>query len=89
MQQQFWITPLSLLREHSAGDELTAEYGKAIVFDYSCRYFHGDGFGKDFTTSQSTCLCRAILRRGALSVTATTYSMLLRCLRRRGRRHSG
>jgi len=29
-------------------DELTAEYGKAIVFDYSYRYFHGDGFGKDF-----------------------------------------
>ena len=29
-------------------DELTAEYGKAIVFDYSYRYFHGDGCGKDF-----------------------------------------
>ena len=29
-------------------DELTAEYGKAIVFDYSYRYFHSDGFGKDF-----------------------------------------
>lgn len=29
-------------------DELTAEYGKAIAFDYSYRYFHGDGFGKDF-----------------------------------------
>ncbi len=29
-------------------DELTAEYGKAIVFDYSYRYFHGDGYGKDF-----------------------------------------
>lgn len=29
-------------------DELTAEYGKAIVFDYSYRYFHADGFGKDF-----------------------------------------
>ncbi|MCL6614336.1 MAG: DEAD/DEAH box helicase family protein, partial [Firmicutes bacterium] len=29
-------------------DALTAEYGKAIVFDYSYRYFHGDGFGKDF-----------------------------------------
>ncbi|RTI02230.1 restriction endonuclease subunit R [Thermus scotoductus] len=29
-------------------DELTAEYGKAIVFDYSYRYFYGDGFGKDF-----------------------------------------
>jgi len=29
-------------------DELTAEYGKAIVFDYSYRYFHGDGYGKEF-----------------------------------------
>ena len=29
-------------------DELTMEYGKAIVFDYSYRYFYGDGFGKDF-----------------------------------------
>lgn len=29
-------------------DELTAEYAKAIVFDYSYKYFHGDGFGKDF-----------------------------------------
>ncbi|GAH86991.1 unnamed protein product, partial [marine sediment metagenome] len=29
-------------------DQLTAEYGKAIAFDYSYKYFHGDGFGKDF-----------------------------------------
>ena len=29
-------------------EELTREYGKAIIFDYSYRYFHGDGFGKDF-----------------------------------------
>lgn len=29
-------------------DALTREYGKAIVFDYSYRYFYGDGFGKDF-----------------------------------------
>jgi len=29
-------------------DQLTAEYGKAIVFDYSYRYFYEDGFGKDF-----------------------------------------
>jgi hypothetical protein len=29
-------------------DLLTAEYGKAIYFDYSYRYFYGDGFGKDF-----------------------------------------
>jgi len=32
----------------AGNDELTAEYGKAIVFDYSYRYFYGDGFGKDF-----------------------------------------
>ena len=29
-------------------DLLTTEYGKAIIFDYSYRYFHGDGYGKDF-----------------------------------------
>ncbi len=29
-------------------DSLTAEYGKVIVFDYSYRYFYGDGYGKDF-----------------------------------------
>jgi hypothetical protein len=29
-------------------DDLTAEYGKAILFDYSYRYFYDDGFGKDF-----------------------------------------
>jgi len=29
-------------------DQLTAEYGKAIAFDYSYRYFYGDGYGKDF-----------------------------------------
>lgn len=27
---------------------LTQQYGKSIVFDYSFRYFHGDGYGKDF-----------------------------------------
>jgi len=29
-------------------DELTEEYGNSIIFDYSYRYFHGDGYGKDF-----------------------------------------
>lgn len=29
-------------------EQLTEEYGKAILFDYSYRYFHNDGFGKDF-----------------------------------------
>ena len=29
-------------------DPLTIEYGKAIIFDYSYRYFYGDGYGKDF-----------------------------------------
>jgi len=32
----------------SHNDPLTAEYGKAILFDYSYRYFYGDGYGKDF-----------------------------------------
>lgn len=30
-------------------EELTAEYGKAIAFDYSYRHFYGDGYGKDFS----------------------------------------
>ena len=29
-------------------DSLTMEYGKAIAFDYSYRYFYNDGYGKDF-----------------------------------------
>ena len=29
-------------------DPLTVEYGKAILFDYSYRYFYGDGYGKEF-----------------------------------------
>jgi len=33
----------------AANDPLmTAEYAKAIVFDYSYKYFYSDGFGKDF-----------------------------------------
>ena len=35
---------LSAARNHA----LTAEYGKAIVFDYSYRHFYNDGHGKDF-----------------------------------------
>ena len=29
-------------------DERSEEYARAILFDYSYRYFHGDGYGKDF-----------------------------------------
>ena len=29
-------------------EALLTEYGKAIAFDYSYRYFYGDGYGKDF-----------------------------------------
>ncbi len=32
----------------AGNDDLTKEYAKAIGFDYSYRYFYGDGFGKDF-----------------------------------------
>ncbi|MFN4074101.1 MAG: DEAD/DEAH box helicase family protein, partial [Thermus sp.] len=32
----------------AGNDSLTAEYSKAIIFDYSYKYFYGDGFGKDF-----------------------------------------
>jgi len=33
----------------AGGDQLTEQYGKNILFDYSYRYFHDDGFGKDFS----------------------------------------
>lgn len=29
--------------------DLVDEYGKAIIFDYSYRYFHWDGYGKDYS----------------------------------------
>ena len=32
----------------SKNDDLTEEYGKAILFDYSYRYFYEDEYGKDF-----------------------------------------
>lgn len=32
----------------AGNDELTRDYAKAIAFDYSYRYFYGNGFGKDF-----------------------------------------
>ena len=33
----------------AAGDDrLIQDYGRAILFDYSYRYFYGDGFGKNF-----------------------------------------
>jgi len=28
--------------------DLLAEYSKAIIFDYSYKYFHGDGYGKEY-----------------------------------------
>ncbi|MDG6949795.1 MAG: DEAD/DEAH box helicase family protein [Nitrososphaerota archaeon] len=30
------------------GNDLLDEYSKAILFDYSYNYFHGDGYGKEF-----------------------------------------
>ncbi len=33
----------------SSKDELTNEYAKSILFDYSYKYFYNDGFGKDYT----------------------------------------
>jgi len=32
----------------SVRQDLLSEYGKAILFDYSYRYFYGDGYGKTF-----------------------------------------
>jgi DNA or RNA helicases of superfamily II len=50
-------------------DPLTAEYGKAIVFDYSYRYFYGDGYGKDFRSS--TCRMRPTRPKPICSFWAT------------------
>ena len=30
-------------------ERLIQEYARCIIFDYSYKYFHGDGYGKDFT----------------------------------------
>ena len=39
----------ALNRGNKAADIATRQaYGKSIVFDYSYRYFHGDGYGKDY-----------------------------------------
>ncbi len=40
--------PLARRSPQRATITLTAEYGKVILFDYSYRYFYGDGYGKDF-----------------------------------------
>jgi len=32
----------------SSNEEIFREYSKAILFDYSYKYFYGDGYGKDF-----------------------------------------
>ena len=32
----------------ASNTDLVEEYGKAIAFDYSYRYFYGDGYGKNF-----------------------------------------
>ena len=59
-------------------DELIAEYGKAIAFDYSYRHFYNDGYGKDFrvlnllqeTTADQTDML--LLARHALLLRAAT-----------------
>jgi len=53
-----------------AAKKLRDEYGKAILFDYSYRFFHGDGYGKDYQISN--------LRDTADAATNNLY--LLACL---------
>ncbi|AGB05078.1 DNA/RNA helicase, superfamily II [Aciduliprofundum sp. MAR08-339] len=36
------------LKNISPGDELLQSYAKSIIFDYSYKYFYGDGYGKDY-----------------------------------------
>ncbi len=38
---------LAKVKKNEEGDLITG-YGKSIVFDYSYRFFYGDGYGKDF-----------------------------------------
>lgn len=38
----------ALSKSGSDASELVEEYGRAILFDYSYRYFYEDGYGKDF-----------------------------------------
>lgn len=38
----------ALSKNNKEARELAEEYGRAILFDYSYRYFYGDGYGKDF-----------------------------------------
>ena len=42
---------------------LRQSYGKSIVFDYRYKYFHGDGYGKDYNLLN--------LPRGTIPRTAT------------------
>ena len=32
----------------AGNDELTQEYAKCILFDYSYKFFYKDGYGKDY-----------------------------------------
>lgn len=38
----------ALSKNNKEARELAEEYGRAILFDYSYRYFYDDGYGKDF-----------------------------------------
>ncbi len=38
----------ALAKAKKEEDELITSYGKSILFDYSYRFFYGDGYGKDF-----------------------------------------
>lgn len=35
-------------KKKSDAETLAHQYGKAIIFDYSYKYFYGDGYGKDY-----------------------------------------
>jgi len=39
----------------NSSEESFLEYSKAILFDYSYKYFHGDGYGKDFCVLNLDC----------------------------------
>jgi hypothetical protein len=61
----------------SRNDRLTEEYGKNIVFDYSYRYFHDDGYGKDFRILNLKDLPAPMLRQAGDTTEENTETLLL------------
>jgi hypothetical protein len=42
------LSRLSRRKNKSDAEALAHQYGKAIIFDYSYKYFYNDGYGKEY-----------------------------------------